>query len=216
MNVSEIATRVKRQFGDEAGIQFDDSDVIRWVNDGMQEIALQNQLFQTLASTDIVAGTNSYEMPPDILTLTLVEYIDSSGNQAKLKYLNYNEALEITNSTETGTPTIFYTWANAIYLFPRPDTARTGGLRLFYTRQITPVAATTDTPEIPLQYHNRLVEYCLQQAYELDENWQAANVKSQQFSQGVQQLKDNVDWVSRDYYPMITSTDLEWVDGSYY
>lgn len=55
MLVSEIATRVKRQFGDEAGAQIEDADILRWVNDAMIDIARTNNLLQISATTATTA-----------------------------------------------------------------------------------------------------------------------------------------------------------------
>ena len=205
MIVSEIATRVTRQFGDAASIQVDNTDIIRWVNDAQNELALANQLLQTSAATATVVGQQEYIIPPDILTIRSVRYKNS-----KLRALNYNEAEEYIiglDNAVLGTPKEFWVWANKISLYPLPDTALATGLTIFYTRQPQPVALITDLPELPLQYHNAIVQYCLQQAYELDENWSAATAKQQQFDTATKQLKDNTDWLERDFYPMVTSTD---------
>jgi hypothetical protein len=206
MLVSEIATRVKRQFGDEANIQISDSDIIRWVNDAQREITVEQNLLQAKATASSVVGQVEYTIPTDTLTLRSVKF-----QGRKLQPMSLNEAdeaipdLDDTANYPSGTPSSFWVWANNISLYPKPDTVQT--LEIYYTRQPAAVTATSDEPEVPLSYHNRIVEYCLAQAYELDENWQAAQAKSQQFERGLDKLKDTVDWVHRDYYPSITSTD---------
>ena len=204
MIVSEISTRVKRLFGDQANVQIDDTDIIRWVNDAQHELALQNQLFQTVASVSTVIAQATYTTPADGITLRAIEY-----NQSKLQALNYNEAEQYivgtAQSTTGGTPQQFWIWANTINLYPVPDSI--GTLKIFYTRQPATVTLVTDTPELPLQYHNAIVQYCLKQAYELDENWQGVQIKSNEFDTATKTLKDNNDWQERDFYPMITSTD---------
>lgn len=203
MIVSEIATRVKRQFGDEAGIQVTDSDIIRWINDAQREIASNNELLQTVATTSVVVGQKEYTLPPDILLLRSVHY-----QSRKLRPLTAREAEEyLSTGNADGHPTHFWTWAKKISLYPQPQVSDPDDLQIFYTRQPADVAADGDTPELPLEYHNRIVEYCLAQAYELDENWTAAQQKSQQFNLGVTDLKGREEVV--DYYPHVTSTDVE-------
>jgi hypothetical protein len=90
-------------------------------------------------------------------------------------------------------------------VYPKPDANLAGGIEIYYTRQPAVVSALSDIPEVPVMYHNRIVEYVLAQAYELDEDWQAAQVKQQQFRTGVDKLKDQTDWAVRDAYPSITS-----------
>ena len=212
MIVSEISTRVKRLFGDQANVQIDDTDILRWVNDAQHEIALQNQLFQAVASVSTVVNQITYTLPIDGITLRSIQY-----NQAKLQALNNNEAEQYIVGTAQanngGTPQQFWIWANTINLYPAPDSV--GTLKIFYTRQPATVTLVTDTPELPLQYHNAIVQYCLKQAYELDENWAAVQVKSSEFDTATKLLKDNNDWAERDFYPMITSTDISEVGSGW-
>ena len=203
MLVSEIATRVKRQFGDEAGIQVTDADIIRWVNDAQREIASNNDLLQTVATTAVVSGQREYTLPPDILLLRSVHH-----KGRKLRPLSSREAEEyLSTGIANGEPTHFWSWATKISLYPQPTEADADDLQIFYTRQPAVVAAVGDTPEVPMEYHSRIVEYCLAQAYELDENWAAASQKSQQFSSGVANLKGREE--VNDFYPHITSSDIE-------
>lgn len=205
LKVGDIIQRVERQFGDEANIQVEEADVIRWINDAQRELALHNNLLQARAVADSVQGQSEYALPLDVLTIRSIRY---SGQ--KLQPMSAQEAEErISDTSTTGTPTHFWVWSQRVTLYPAPESAVATGLQIFYSRQPATVALTTDIPELPVQYHNRIVEYCLKMAYELDENWQAAQVKGQQFQDGVNELKGNVDWVERDFYPTITSLP-EW------
>lgn len=201
MLVSEIATRVKRQFGDESGVQITDDDVIRWTNDAMREIASSNDLLQTRATTALVVGQAEYTLPPDIL---LLRSVHMAGK--KLTPLSTREAEEYTIDTGAkGSPSTFWIWANKIKLYPAPDVADPDDLQIYYTRTPALVTVVGNTPELPVEYHSRIVEYCLAQAYELDENWEAAQQKGNQFTVGLQTLKGKEEWQTVDYYPSITS-----------
>lgn len=208
MNVEEILKRVKRQFGDEQGLQITDEDIIRWINDGQRELAVQNDLMQTTATTPLIKDQDQYYLPPDILLLRSVRI---AGR--RLEPVSIEQASSVIpnlGNGAVGVPTHFTVFANKIDLHPTPNYADPNDLQLYYTRTPIPVEAHTSVPELPLQYHNRLVDYCLQKAYELDENWDAARIKGQQLAEGVSELrgKDTV----QDYYPSITSTDLGWVE----
>lgn len=207
MIVSEIVTRVQRQFGDEASIQITEADVIRWINDAQRDIALNNGLLQTRATANIVAGDATYTLPPDILTIHSVRF-----NGLRLRAVSIQEAeTQIDNLAESGTPVMFWLWSvKNLQVYPVPTAPITDGLHIIYSRQPVAVTLAADTPELPTQYHNRIVEYCLQQAYELDENWQAASQKQQQFTDGVTRLKADEEWGARDFYPSITSLPERW------
>lgn len=199
MLVSDVGLRVKRQFGDEAGIQVTDADIIRWVNDAQREIAKEDSLLQTFATTNAVANQQEYVRPPDILALRSVHY-----EGIKLKALSPQEAEEYisTKNVPTGEPQVFWIWANKIFLYPIPASAGVDNIRIFYTRMPRLVDTVDDTPEINVEHHGRIVEYALQQAYEMDENWQAAQMKAKQFKDGMEskQVEEN----PNDYYQTIS------------
>lgn len=205
MNVSDIKARIKRVFGDESAVQLTDDDIVRWINDAQKEIAQQNdEVLETIATTASVSNQAEYTLPPDILRLRSVRY----GN-LKLKGLSLQEAdQQITNyenpaSYRTGTPEVFWIYANRITLYPTPNTSDPSNLKFYYTRIPAEVAVDADIPELHTKYHLRIVEYVLQQAYEMDEDWAASGNKSAQFVQGLNSLKDS-DWQDRTSYPTIT------------
>jgi len=207
MLVSEVASRVKRQFGDEVGAQITDADIIRWVNDSQREIAVYNDLLQTVATTAIVAGRDQYTLPPDVLTVRSVRLAG-----LKLSFLSQNETSNFISTTTAGTPTHYSIWALKMDLFPTPTTADPDDIQIYYTRQPAVVTAVTDTPELPLQYHNRIVEYCIAQAHELDDDMQSYQSKMEMFSTGIDKLR-GIDAGEQDVYPSV-SVGLD--DGGFY
>lgn len=201
MQVSDIITRVKRQFGDEAGAQITDADIIRWINDAQRDLAASNELLQTTAYTDLIAGQDNYYLPPDILTLRNIR-IDGR----KLESLTNDQAATWTPNTPnqaTGTPTHFSQWALKFDLFPIPDRSVKKGIHLYYTRSPIPVAVGSDVPELPLQYHNRIVDYCLAQAHELDDNLDSYKLKMEMFRDGALSVQ-GLEQVTSDVYPTIS------------
>lgn len=216
MNVSEIATRVKRQFGDESGAQIQDADIIRWVNDGQREIAWNNDILQKRATAATVANQADYSLPTDILRLRSVKY-----QGMPLKGVHLQEADELLGNYETpsqvptGVPTTFWVFAQTLHLYPTPSVGGATDLILYYTRNPSDVTVTGDSPDIPTQYHNRIVEYCIAQAYELDDNLNAAQVKLNQFQGGLERSKGEADFVPQDVYPSITSVDGDYGDWVY-
>lgn len=212
MLVSEIATRVKRQFGDEAGAQVTDDDIIRWVNDAQIDIAVNNDLLQVVGTSNISNGVSSYDFPTDLLTLRAAKYLNyklQSFSQEQLSALLPGfEA-----SSETGVPTAFWVHERKINLYPTPSEDVTNGLSILYTKVPTTVTSVSDTPELPIQYHPRIVEYCIAQAAELDDNLNHYQLKMNQFKAGIDSMKDNTDWEERDEYPSITVSDRDALDS---
>lgn len=204
MNVADIKTRVKRQFGDESAVQLTDADIIRWINDAQREIARANdEVLETISTTPIVSGTSDYALPNDMLRLRSVRF----GNR-KIEGLTLQEANEqIVNyedpaSYQTGTPQYFWIYANRITLYPTPNMTDPDDLKLYYTRLPTDIAVDADIPDLHLKYHLAIVQYVLQQAYEMDEDWAASGNKSSQFVDNLNSLKES-DWQDRTTYPTI-------------
>lgn len=219
MNGSEIALRVKRQFGDEAGAQITDADILRWINDSQREIAVHNDLLQTIATTNVVAAEDQYPLPPDVLTLRSVRF----GGR-KLSHLSQAEVANFIQSQgtgsgqeATGTPTHYSSWGLKVDLYPTPAAAnltQAEKLQIYYTRQPTTMTSLVETPELPLQYHNRIVEYCIAQSHELDDNSESYKQKMQQFKEGVDQLK-RLDDGEQDVYSSISTSLSDVGDGAY-
>jgi len=207
--VQDILTRVQRQLGDEANSQITQADVMRWINDAMREIAHRNKLLQVKASTDTLVNVPTYELPTDISKLYSVKYNGQTLQNLSISQVDNLIGVQdqtIQQGYPTGTPTHYWIWSDQINLWPAPDTALDGGLISYYTRTPAQVGAVGDTPELPDEYHGRILDYCLAQAYELDENYQVAANKMAQFNQGVTEQKD-IDQEQQESYPFITDLD---------
>jgi len=212
--VSEIATRIKDQFGDDQGGVITDARVMRWVNDAMRDIAVANNLFLVKATAAVVNGQAEYQVPSNILTLHSVKF-----QGRKLTGLSQTEADEFQadgSAVPTGIPTHFWLFGNVLTLYPTPNLNDPNDLLVQYTRTPTEVTAVGNTPELPAQYHNRIVEYCIAQAAELDDDGDTYERKMNRFEVGVQKLKDNAEWEAHDVYPSITvgPADLGYYDDS--
>lgn len=214
MNVGEIGTRVKRQFGDESGVQLTDEDLIRYINDGCRQLILFNEeLLQTLGTTSAVAGQQAYPLPVDLLVLKSVTYQTPGDSTfyklSGLDFAKFQEQIDGWDGTAygTSTPVTFMRYGDNLHLFPIPDVAGTNNIKIYYNRKPTDVDDVTDTPDIPVLYHEVLVKYCLSQAYEMDEDLDAAALKGQQISGDMTLLRGRNDWTVQETYPVITVRD---------
>lgn len=202
--VGDVFNYVKRQFGDEAGVQVVQDDVIRWVSAAEAEIISTNEVLRAAASTTTTAGTDTYTLG-DSMDIANVNSIMVSGR--KLSYRNFNDAQAFItsndpNKTQRSLPDFWYEWAGNIFLYPVPDSAYT--LQVFYHRTPNPLTALTDKLNVPDNYFNRVVEYVMAQAYELDEQFEPANYKAQQFENKLMQMNLDEQRGSIDVYPSVT------------
>lgn len=86
--VGDVVRRVKRTFGDEAGVQITTSDIFDWINDGQREIAENQKINKTKLAANIVKGQGFY-----VLTgaeMLQVEDVQVEGRP--LPYLPLEEA----------------------------------------------------------------------------------------------------------------------------
>lgn len=213
MIVSDIYTKVKRQFGDESGVQLTDDDILRYINEGQRQIVMQNEgLLEKISTSNSVKDQASYTIPTDLLILRSVSYKSSSDLSyyplKGLAYQQFNEYIDGWDGTTygTATPYVFTQFAGNIILFPTPDSSVTNGIKIFYNRTPVDVTSTSDTPDLPLLYHDALVKQCLALAYEMDEDWDAAQVKAKQLDEDVALLRGREEWKQQERYPMITPT----------
>lgn len=220
LSVANITQRVQRQFGDQDFAQIIQSDILNWINDGVREITIQNDLLQKVGTASPVANQSQYSLPNDILRMRRVAYNGFALQQITLEDANEwlpGNSETVSQGYPVGTPTAYWIFAGKINLYPAPDSSITDGLTLYYTRQPA-LVSTGDTPELPSDYDNRIVEYCLAQAFELDMNTSMMQIKSTQFQQGIDRLKGNADWENQEYYPNITQMDeypVDYADGYY-
>jgi hypothetical protein len=204
VNVSDIRTRCQRIFGDDANIQLLDSDVISWINDAQRQIAVQTELLQVRAVTDVVAGVMDYDKPSNILNLRSVR-----NNGIKLQGLSLAEAddqfplYDQTANQETGQPLFYWSWGTHLSIYPVPTASQSGGLTMLYTRQPVPVVLLTDVPELPEMYHDQIISYVLKTAYEMDDDIQSATYRGTIFTTQMSITQEHEDRVNEEAYPVL-------------
>ena len=211
MIVSDIYNRVKRQFGDESGVQVTDTDILRWINDGQRQIVMANEgLLETTATSSSVVNDGDYSLPADLLILRSVSY-KAPGNAfySQLKGMSFTAFNKYVDSWDgdtltVGVPEVYTSYAGNIILYPIPSQAVTNGIKIYYQRKPTDLTLSSETPDLPVLYHETLVKYCLQQAYEMDEDWEASVAKGTEFSTDLSLLRGREDWKVQETYPVIS------------
>lgn len=174
--LSDVITYTKRQFGDESGVQITDADITRWANQAQIEIVNKNPMIQATALSSSVKGQQTYPVPPDIIQIESIMY---DGNILEPRnFEGVRTQLGDENSTP-GTPQLWYTWADQIYLWPIPDAVKQ--IAVNYSKAPTLLVNTNDLLSVPDRYFDRVCEYVNSKAYELDEDWEANRNQRQTF-----------------------------------
>jgi len=154
--ISGDATRLKKftAYANEVG---DDLWFAIWSSMGSWQWDDSNQTNLPQATTDLVSGQSRYAMPTSALTIKRVEIKDENGSWLKIKPFIREKEKEAIGSLEThsGVPTGYFMINDTVQLYPKPNYASTGGLKLFFDRALVSFATsdTTKTPGIASPFH---------------------------------------------------------------
>lgn len=207
MNVADIKVRVRRQFGDESAAQIIDADIYRWITDAQFDIVRQNQtLLQVISASNSVVNQQDYTLPADLLVLHSIKYNNYTLKNYTLQ--QFQESVDGWEATvNTGTPVFYMVYASTVSLFPIPDEAIVNGIKIYYSKKPATISSDGDAISLPDNYHNAIVNYCLMQAYELDDDWAANANKGSQYQADVNDQRFSDTAKEQKYYGMTTVLD---------
>lgn len=210
MLVSDVILRVRNIAGDTAALQFTDATLITWINDGIRECAVVNNLLQKRATQLSVVGTDSYNLPTDILKLHSVKYDDRKLPVLTLQ--EFEEQMGTSTNTFSGEPVTSYVWAAKLVLYPKPGSIKTLVIDYIYDPALVTITTDDLITRLPVGYHSRLVDYCLAQVAQQDDDANRYALKMEEFRTGVQNLKDQPE-DTYDLYPSISVTARDMGDN---
>lgn len=189
LTVANIASRVRRQQGDEAGLLLTDQAFIDWVNDAMKEIVIQNDLLKWRSTALSVVGQANYAVPSDLLRFHSLTYDGEALREVSLQEAQKTVPnIDDTANYTRGVPQSFWQYGNEFFIWPAPASAKS--LVIYYNRKPTLVTTTANTPELNARYDNRIIDYCMAQAAEMDNDDQRADRKMGQFQGGLDRTQD--------------------------
>ena len=204
--VQEVLTAVQRQFGDESGVQLENNDIIRWINDAQDIIVAKNKVLKAKSTTPAVAGQASYTFPSD--NIHQIESIHYNGY--RVPNMGFPEAEEQIFKADPlavslGDPVLWYEWAGTFTFWPAPND--THNIDLYYTQRPTHVTQVSDVLSVPDKYYQDVVRYCMQQAYEMDEDMANSQAKGQQFDASLNEKSEEERTAQNMTYDTITVYD---------
>jgi len=203
----DIADRVKVSFGDTSGSQITDVMIIRWINDGQQEIVNNNAILKDTKFSNVVDGQADYSFPNDRVQYIEALYVDGRPvrNVTPQEFREYILREDPNLIAKADIPLLYQERAGLITFYPTPQKSFTNGLKMEFVKQPTPVTAISSSAvlSVPDRYLNELVSYVMAQALELDENFNAAELKRGHFREGLdrQYLRENTSQISK--YPQV-------------
>lgn len=177
----DVIDYVLRQLGDESSVQFTESDVIRWINAGQRDIIYSNKdLNQVEATVNLVKDQHRYPVLSSLPDIMRVHSIEMDGR------LLPHHTIEEVQGGLVENDTYWWQYGGVMYIHPAPDADKEEGLIIRYTKSPSRVSDTGDNLSIPDDYFKALIDYCMKEGYEQDENFDASQMKSAQFNQFVE------------------------------
>lgn len=205
-----LVQEIKRVFGDESGVQLDNTDIQRWANAAQTEIVNNNKAIKAKSTIPSVVGTVNY-LFPDIK----IQQIESLHyDNVRLENLPFAEAERYLISydpegNQSGTPSFWYEWDGTLTLWPKPDAVK--NITLYYTAY--PTELTGDTSQyldVPDKFYNAVVDFCLMKAYEMDEDMQSSQMAEQRFRAALENQMEDERQAQHMTYPVIIDVVSEW------
>lgn len=202
MNVGEQKLAVKRLFGDTAGVQITDDDILRWLNDAQIDLIRKTDFFLNVTSIPSIVGTDTYAVPTlDFLRLSRVTYNGSDLEFITYQQLNQWYPNRDVTPISTGTPKVFTFFNRNLILYPAPDTIY--NISLTYIARPNVLLSDAQTSQLPVEIHEDMVRFALTRAYELDANEPAIVRASSEYQARVSQGRADIDFPLSEIYPSI-------------
>lgn len=177
-----------------------DRELRTWINEGLREVATRTECLRDTASIAVVAGTQSYTMPTDIVREHNVEF-DPTGSQQTftLERRDYRAMQQWWGSYQTTSgyaPSFYTTWGfpgdMQVIIYPVPSVD--GTLTVFYYRLPALLSVFGDADgtavEVPEGWESVVLDWAEQKAYFKDRRPQDAGIAKERFDQGLSALAE--------------------------
>lgn len=174
MILSELVRKFRvAAFDQEQPYLFADSDIIDWLNDGVEEAAIRGRLIHdsinpAVCSIAVVAGTSSYPLHEALYEIDSISWSDASSDRAEpISLMSQEEMGSVWSDWRTrqqASPEYAIQHDTGIRLVPTPRDA--GTLRIEgYRTPLVPMVLDNDRPEINTIHHKYLIHWALHKGF---------------------------------------------------
>jgi hypothetical protein len=175
----------------------DSQTIMNYLNEGYADLwtrvaEVKGNYLMTYEDIQVVAGTDTYDLPSDLLKLEGVKLVDDN-----MFIKPYDLLLEPDLSSYADTRYILI--KNQIKLIPTPTKNQT--MRIYYTPQANLLSLATDKIQLPSSYtaSKLLVDYCVARIYEKAYKPDRASYFLQAFENGVSAWLTSISRRSTDF-----------------
>lgn len=208
--VGNVFDYVKRVFGDEAGVQLSNADIVRWINEAQDDINIANKALQQVATTSLVAGQSDYTLSSITPLIYEINSLLIDGRRiGNIPISQAEESISLADpeGSETGAPQFWYEWANTIKFWPVPNAPGTITIR-YIAKPVDVTNNVNDVLSLRDEYFMDIVNYVLKQAYEMDENPEMMQLKAQEFNKSISERGEKETNSQHMTYPVMTVYEL--------
>lgn len=174
MTRAEIRTQARLQLGEPTtGGFWTDANFNSTINDGQRHMAVETQCLKSYAEFSTSSGVSWYDIGEssldDMLDITEVRYYIDSSNYNVLLCVSRDELSYLQNQNEgtQGYPTYYCYEDRAIEFDCTTDADKT--CRVYYYRLPTTMSADATVSDIPVKFHDVLVNYVCWKFSEADD-----------------------------------------------
>lgn len=226
----QLAAQVEQKFGDSGNVQITRAMQLGWINNGIRAITQQNPFIEGIAQTSLLSGISAYDLKALFTTQKMSSIVQVVVNGKSIDLLSFAEYQAvivnqetftngIATSVPTGRPVVGAIFADQLNIWPTPNITLANGVQVFYRAYPADLVAITDKITVPDRFYNALFDYVMAQALELDENFQASQIKLAHFQSGVQREYEREHSSPTDFYSGMVmdpyDDDLPYNPGSF-
>lgn len=205
---SRISTDVKDKFGDAGNVQITDAMVLRWINNGIRQIVASAPFLKLSASFNQLANTASYAISTVLpaARIMAIHSVVANGKPLKIVPFSEYEGLVLGSDIDATTGAAEYAtyYGDTLTLWPVPTTTVAAGIVIYYDGYPADLALISDDLTVPDRFYNALQDYVFAQALELDENFEAAQIKLGHHEVNLQRQFELENRGPVDFYPTVT------------
>ena len=211
---SELRQEVRDRLGESGTGYYTDAQLNQWLNDGVDYVAMAVEPLVSTGTVDITAVTGSapytgqgeYLLPDGLISIKQAYYKDSAGKWDILEETTFEDLFEQNPDWESSAgdpPSRWYWRQDVIGLYQKPDTARTGALRLLFTCRPSEMTGDTATTGLPSWLDRAVVLYVLYRCRLKDRDEVRAAGAMVELTGAIRQASSKVNKPRKDHAPRI-------------
>lgn len=206
MTLTQMRSQVYTRLGESAGF-YTDANITQWLNDGMDDIALRLEPLVVTATIDLVAGTQEYLLPDDLISIKAVLIKNADSAWVNLELTSFEELFrnnpDWEHDTRVSVPTMWYWRQDVLGIAPPPLTSRTSGLRIVYTCRPEEMDADGDFTNMPSYLDRVCVLYAVYRALLKSRDEQRAILARAEFEKALDQAGQIINKHRKEHAPRL-------------